>query len=297
MVYAVVTCFNQVEKLKECLSGLFGQAYDEMTIVVVDDGSVDGTSEVLEGLSRKVETVQGDGSLFWGGGVALGFEHIKSRLTDADYVFLVNCDAIVGHDCVLRLVEFLESKGRLAIAHALTLDSLDRKTIIGSGSLIRNWPLFITHHPLRGKKVGEIPLVPQEIHTVTARALLVPWQVIKSVGFVDGKVFRHYGGDSDFGLRCYSNGFQPYLLPSATCYLDVQSTGVSSRKSNVNLAVQLKSLFSIRSANNLINRWNFGRNCPLGWRPFYYLSSVVKVVFSIFASYARYLFSERLKGS
>jgi len=295
VVYAIVTCFNQVEKLKECLSALFYQDYSEMTIIVVDDGSSDGTVDFLQGLDGKVEIVRGDGSLFWGGGVAFGYEHIRTRLSDTDYVLLVNCDSILGAGCVSKLVEFLESKHNRAIAHALTLDSSCRETVVGSGSLIRNWPLFITDHPLRGLKRDEVPPVPQEIHTVTARALLVPALVAKHVGFVDDSMFRHYGGDSDFGVRCYNNGFQPYILPAATCYLDVQSTGVSSKKSNGKLGVQLKSLFSIRSANNLINRWRFGRNCPPLWRPFYFASTVAKVFFSVIASYSGYHLRQRLR--
>lgn len=295
MVYTIVTCFNQVEKLRECLAALLKQNFAGLTILVVDDGSIDGTAEFLRSKEDVLEYITGDGTLFWGGGVAYGYEYVRERLGENDYVLLVNCDSVLETGCVSALVDFLQSESNCVIAHALTLNSSDRETVIGSGSLIKNWPLFITQHPLRGQKLGSVTQIPQKVHTVTARALMIPEIVVRRIGFIDDSTFRHYGGDSDFGVRCYNKGVQPYIIPTAICYLDVQSTGVSSMKSNGNIAAQLKGLFSLRSANNLVSRWRFGRNCPPVWRPFYFASAIAKVFGGIFSSYAIYKFKKRLK--
>mgnify|MGYP001619342288 CR=1 FL=1 len=54
-VSVIIPTYNRKEKLKDCLSSLFQQDYLEgnFEIIVVDDGSTDGTGEMLKGLSKE----------------------------------------------------------------------------------------------------------------------------------------------------------------------------------------------------------------------------------------------------
>lgn len=284
MVFVVITCFNQLELLKLCLTSLFKQTYSYIRIVIVDDNSTDGTDKYLRSLGCQVDIVQGKGDLWWGGGVRAGYEAVKDRLNENDFVLLINCDVYLTSDCVSKLVQFLKDKNMRAIAHALTVDSKDKKTIINSGSLIINWMFFITRHPLRGENALEINQEPQKIHTVPARCLMIPKKVINIVGFIDADLFKHYGGDSDFGVRCYKDNFQPYIVPKAICYLAKDNTGITPEINYGGLKRQIKGLFSIRSSNNLRTRWRFGRNAPKCIRSFYFLSTTTQVLFAIFAT-------------
>ena len=54
-VSIVLATYNRKELLKECLKSLFNQTYpkDRYEIIVVNDGSTDGTEEVLKEYAKK----------------------------------------------------------------------------------------------------------------------------------------------------------------------------------------------------------------------------------------------------
>jgi GT2 family glycosyltransferase len=72
----LMTCFNRKEMTLEALRSLFSQKQVEdlnVTVYLVDDGSRDGTSQAVAERFPRVSILQGDGSLFWNGGMRKAF--------------------------------------------------------------------------------------------------------------------------------------------------------------------------------------------------------------------------------
>lgn len=70
-VYALMPVFNRLSMTKTAINCLRLQEFDDkLMIIVVDDGSTDGTQEYLDTQSDIV-VLQGDGTLWWGGGYRL----------------------------------------------------------------------------------------------------------------------------------------------------------------------------------------------------------------------------------
>src|SRR5687768_11882173 len=90
MIFVVIPVFNRKHFTRECLSALENQTYKDYTIVVVDDGSTDGTSEMIHDEFPEVTVLKGTGNLFWTASVNMGIRHALQN--GADYVLTLNND-------------------------------------------------------------------------------------------------------------------------------------------------------------------------------------------------------------
>ena len=66
-IYIVIPVFNRLKFTKDCLDSLRKQSYGEFKVIVVDDGSTDGTYQHLKENYPEVIVLQGDGNLWWAG--------------------------------------------------------------------------------------------------------------------------------------------------------------------------------------------------------------------------------------
>ena len=63
MIYIVIPVFNRKQFTKDCLDSLRKQTDKRFKVVVVDDGSTDGTSDMLKEEYPEVHILYGDGNL------------------------------------------------------------------------------------------------------------------------------------------------------------------------------------------------------------------------------------------
>lgn len=68
MIHIIIPVHNRLNFTIDCLNSLKKQdIYNQFNLIVVDDGSTDGTSEYLKKNFPEVKILNGDGSLYWGG--------------------------------------------------------------------------------------------------------------------------------------------------------------------------------------------------------------------------------------
>ena len=58
LISVIVTAYNIQDYLPRCLESLLGQTYERLEIIVVDDGSTDGTAEICDRYARKCEQIK-----------------------------------------------------------------------------------------------------------------------------------------------------------------------------------------------------------------------------------------------
>lgn len=58
LVSVVIPCFNSESFIRECIYSVLGQTYDEIEVIVVDDGSTDGTLKILEEFSKSITVLK-----------------------------------------------------------------------------------------------------------------------------------------------------------------------------------------------------------------------------------------------
>lgn len=206
--WVIIPVFNRCELTRACLSMLEKSGVlDRYTVCVVDDASTDGTREMLEKDYPAVIRVEGNGSLFWGGGIALGME--KARDIGAEVYFWLNDDCLPEDGAIERLVSRVrETKG---ICGGVCYET-DGVTPAYSGTLIKNGKL-------KHVRPGRSERMPVEL--LNGNMVAIHREVVSSMGLVDAKRFPHYGGDSIYGLEASRRGF--------VVEIDGASTGINPR--------------------------------------------------------------------
>lgn len=110
-VSVIIPSFNEKEVLEECIESLGEQSYSNFEIIVIDDGSTDGTLEILENLSKTLPNFKYAHQPHRGAGSArnLGAKTAKGEIlvfVDADMTFDKNFLESLIHPIVVR-----DSKG------------------------------------------------------------------------------------------------------------------------------------------------------------------------------------------
>ncbi len=108
-VTVVVLNWCDEELTRECLLSLRRTEYPDLTVLLVDNGSHDGSGERLRSAFLDVSFLQTGSNLGYTGGNNQGIEWAREK--GADYVLVLNNDTEVAPGCVPELVKAAENHG------------------------------------------------------------------------------------------------------------------------------------------------------------------------------------------
>lgn len=207
-IAALVPTHNRWGEASSCLRSLLeGQLVPE--IVLVDDGSTDGTSEACGREFPAVRILRGDGQLWWSGAINLGLDEARRRGTNA--VLWLNDDNRVEPDTLSLMARALRELGDDAVVCATVRSTGDEPAWVGQPPV---WhPDFRTWLPPR-----ELPELFPLDHPPGGRGVLFPKRCFEEVGGIDQRAFPHYWADHDFHYRAMKAGFRYYLVRDAVVW-------------------------------------------------------------------------------
>ncbi|HBL15034.1 MAG TPA: glycosyltransferase family 2 protein, partial [Cyanobacteria bacterium UBA11162] len=112
LISIVIPVRNRKEYTKNILSEIQTQiseiSQNGISIIVVDDGSTDGTTQIISSEFPQVHLIQGDGSLWWTGAIKLGMEYALDQLA-SDYIIWLNDDIFLREDFIEKAIEICTS--------------------------------------------------------------------------------------------------------------------------------------------------------------------------------------------
>jgi GT2 family glycosyltransferase len=225
-VIAIVASHNRKAVTTNCLRAFFAMSGDfALSVVLVDDGSTDGTADAASSLSDWVDVVQADGSLFWAGAMAVAERRAMERRPD--YLLWLNDDVVLDRDALVTLIA-LSRESRRRIVVGWVADPISGRPTYG-GVVRIDW------HPLRYRLVAPTDGEPRPVTTFAGNVVLIPRSVYTEVGGIDGG-FSHAHADWDYGLRAGKKGIETFVTGRSvgTCppgvYGSWQDPGISLRE-------------------------------------------------------------------
>lgn len=257
LVFIVIPVFNRVGYTIACLESLRQQTLKDVRTIVVDDGSTDGTSEIIGQKFPEVTVLQGTGHLFWTASVNMGIRHALEA--GADYVLTLNNDTIVTPAFMENMMHWAKLKPN-ALLGALDIDARSHKLYYGGESF--QWALSKSTYlldilpPAQQHGLHEVSLYP-------GRGLLIPRVVFEKVGLFDEKRLPHYLADYDFTQMARRDGFKVYCNYDAHLLTYPEEGGDHKIRNTKSLQNFYKHLFDIKGGGNLRNYTVYTlKNCP-----------------------------------
>lgn len=201
-IFILIPVNNRRETTLSCLRSLHTDAvlanWQDLSIVMIDDGSTDGTELAVKSEFPAVKVLLGNGDLWWTGAITKGMEYaIKQQCAG---IFWLNDDCPPTPDSLVKM-------------HLTSLNY--DNAIIGASCYISKTGGL---QPTGARGRTRIAAQPGELLSVdemSGHCVYIPRVVIDKIGFPDVRHFPHYHGDSNYVLRATRNGFKAYLLGDA----------------------------------------------------------------------------------
>jgi len=244
-VYCIIPTHNRLNTLRKTLNYLYQQTYPYISIVVIDDGSTDGTHEYLNQCGYpELSYIRAEGELWWGGAIELGMKAALKRSCDDDYLLLLNDDIIIDDSYVERMVDQCGNNKSVAIVSPQYDISTKKLSSIG--------------YRLNYCRQEIVQVKDEPIDASIGRGLLIPVEIIRVIGLVNAKIFPHYMGDVEFTARIKDYNYDLRVAWSAPVYSDQ-----SPSDSHVQELGELATRFHPRSKSNIFDSLNlFHRRGP-----------------------------------
>lgn len=258
-VYIVIPVHNRRNMTRDCLSSLECQAEQEFAVIVVDDGSTDGTSEMIRQEFPDVVLLSGNGDLWWVGAINLGIRYVMQMCGPEDLVLTLNNDLVVSPNYIGSLLHAAQSRPDAIIGSVETTEESPRT--IKNGGYHVNWVTAKNTIMNKGRKLDDFP--PNYLLAVpklTGRGTLFPTKVFRKVGLYDDVHFKQCG-DMELPSRAHlKHGYQLFVCYDSVVISRAQTNDSVNSCSHYTVAQVKEYFFGIRSHYNIKDHYWFAHN-------------------------------------
>jgi len=213
-VSVIVLNWNNYDETRKCLESLQQAGYPSLKVIVVDNGSADGSGKRLESEFPGFKFVFNTKNLGFARGCNTG---IREALRDEEckYVLLLNNDAVVTPNFLDKAVETAEMGRSIGLVGGKILQSPESRKIWYAGGYIDRW---------RGQaktRWGETDHgqydKTEEVGFVTGCLMLIKREVLENVGLLPEEYF--FGVEEwDYSLTVRRAGYRLYYVPEFLVY-------------------------------------------------------------------------------
>jgi len=252
VIGVVVPIHNGLEQTRSGLASLqksidcCDPEMGSIQVIVVDDGSTDGSADWISAHFPTVRLLKADGDLWWTGAMNVGAHYAVEDL-GCEYVAAWNNDIQCAPDYFTRLFDILANTQdhRIIASKIFLLDEPDRlyamgclfNPVTGRQSLIGS----------KTKDGGQF----EHVHLADwapGMGTVAPKRALEAINYWDARTFPQYCGDSDFCLRAKNAGFPLFVYPQLRIWNDKRTSGIEH---NGTVRLFIRTLVDRRSSFQL----------------------------------------------
>ncbi len=203
-VYAIVLNHNGKAWLERCFQSLLACCYPQLRVVLVDNGSTDGSVALARSISPQIHVLETGANLGFCGGNNAGIRYALER--GAAYVALLNNDTYFESEWLLRLVEVGEANPQVGILGPVHL--------VFDGQEFNNWMTSAFPQLLDVLRRRDQPGVWLPVERVEGSGLVAKRKVFEQVGWLD-PIFFAFFEEFDLCRRTRAAGLDVAIVPSS----------------------------------------------------------------------------------
>ena len=239
----VIPNYNGREMLQICLDSLAAQSYENFEVIVVDNGSSDGSVELIHQRYPDVQLIELDQNLGFSAAVNHGIEQ-----STGEWVLLLNNDIEMDPHCLEKLAAATAGEPSYRMFALKMLSFHQRDVLDGAGDGVLRGGVGYRFGTMEAD--GAKYSLKREVFGACAGAALYHRSLFEQIGLFDADFFA-YLEDVDFNLRAVRAGHCCCFVPQARVY----HVGSATSGSKINaLTVRLTT------RNNI---WVVCKNIPL----------------------------------
>ncbi|HJT44546.1 MAG TPA: glycosyltransferase [Rhizomicrobium sp.] len=241
---------------------LLAQSYANWHLLLIDDGSTDGTADMVRRDVSRLSVLRGDGNWWWGGALHQGYLWLKQHPEHhGDLVLIINDDTEFAPD-------FLERAVRAMRPRSLLLAQLYNQ----AGEFVEagvRWDWRALNWAATKETTG--------INCFSTRGLFLSARDFLDIGGFHPVLLPHYLSDYEFTMRAHRKGFSLVSSPDVFLRYNEHLTGIRDHNGQ-GVFQYLKKTLSIKAASNPVYWTSFilmasplrhaPRNVAIIWRNF-----------------------------
>ena len=269
-VSVIIPNYNGMQYVKRCLDSLMAQTLKDWEILFIDNGSADGSRELVEKEYPLVKVIALPENLGFCGAVNIGI-----HAATAPYVVLLNNDTEAEPEFLQELYDGIRRKPRAFSGGAMMLQFHNREKIDDAGNFYNalGWAFALG----KGKPAADYNKE-RKIFSACGGAAIYRKDLLEELGYFDEEHFA-YLEDTDIGYRAQIAGYENWYFPKAKVYH--VGSGTSGSRYN-----QFKICYSSRN-----NIYMIYKNMPILQivlnMPLLVAGFTVKLLFFSFKGYGR----------
>jgi GT2 family glycosyltransferase len=218
----IVVCFNSQSTLARCLQHLFDQDHPNYEVIVVDDGSTDGTAAVAEAASSEgpLKLVRAERNRGCPAARNLGLREARGEI-----IAFVDADGFAAPDWLRRLTASFASDSRIGAVASTVFFAENPLVLNGAGGTVnrQGWAADLSMN----RSYEDVQIAQEALYPMGC-GMAIRREALARVGPFDDRMLNYYD-DVDYGIRLWRAGYR--VVVAADAWVDhAAAVGDSARK-------------------------------------------------------------------
>jgi GT2 family glycosyltransferase len=236
-VYIIIPVHNRKAITLKCLETLQNNGdLDKYNVIVVDDGSTDGTSLAIQSQYTEVIILPGDGNLWWTGAIKKGMEYAYQK--GAEFFIWLNDDCYPYKGSIDKLVDLCKSDPKI-IAGGQCFDP-DTLTPSYGGIGVKEGKVNFIHAQNKALL---------ECDGLAGNLACISKQIVDKIGYPNSSLFPQYYGDVTYTNTAKKNGYKLIISQSAKAFCKNDHPRISWLNPDKPLLAYWQDYFKIKSSS------------------------------------------------